>query len=101
MGHESGVSLAELVQNSFETYPQILRNVRLEDREKLRSWQQCEPLQQAIAQAGEDMGNTGRVLVRASGTEPLIRVMDESECPNAASHWVNYLVGVVETHLAA
>ncbi|CCQ54744.1 MULTISPECIES: phosphoglucosamine mutase [Crocosphaera] len=99
--HESGVSLAELVQNSFETYPQILRNVRLEDREKLRSWQQCEPLQQAIAQAGEDMGNTGRVLVRASGTEPLIRVMVESECPNAASHWVNYLVGVVETHLAA
>ena len=89
------------MQNSFDTYPQILRNVRLEDRTKLRSWQQCEPLQNAIAEAGEDMGNTGRVLVRASGTEPLIRVMVESESPDAANHWVNYLVGVVETHLAA
>ncbi len=99
--HESGVSLAELVKNSFDTYPQILRNVRLEDREKLRYWQQCEPLQQAITEAEAGMGNTGRVLVRASGTEPLIRVMVESECPDAANHWVNYLVGVVETHLAA
>ena len=99
--HESGVSLAELVKDSFETYPQILRNVRLEDREKLRYWQQCQPLQQAIAAAEEAMGNTGRVLVRASGTEPLIRVMVESECPDAADHWVNYLVGVVQTHLTA
>lgn len=99
--HESGVSLAELVKDSFDTYPQILRNVRLEDREKLRYWQESEPLQQAIAQAEAGMGNTGRVLVRASGTEPLIRVMVESECPDAANHWVNYLVGVVETHLAA
>ncbi len=97
--HESGVSLAELVKNSFETYPQILRNVRLEDREKLRYWQQCEPLQQAIVKAEEAMGNTGRVLVRASGTEPLIRVMVESECPDAADYWVNYLVEVVQTHL--
>lgn len=99
--HESGVSLAELVKDSFDTYPQILRNVRLEDREKLRYWQQCEPLQQAIAQAEARMGDTGRVLVRASGTEPLIRVMVESECPDAANHWVNYLVEVVETHLTA
>ncbi|EAZ92033.1 phosphoglucosamine mutase [Crocosphaera chwakensis] len=98
--HQSGVSLAELVKDSFDTYPQILRNVRLEDREKLRYWQECEPLQQAIAQAEAGMGNTGRVLVRASGTEPLIRVMVESECPDAANHWVNYLVEVVETYLA-
>ncbi len=98
--HESGVSLAELVNNSFDTYPQILRNVRLQDREKLRYWQDCEPLQQAIKEAQESMGNTGRVLVRASGTEPLLRVMVESECPDAANHWVNYLVAMVETHLS-
>jgi phosphoglucosamine mutase len=98
--HESGLSLAELVKNSFDTYPQILRNVRLEDRERLRYWQDCEPLQQAIKEAEEAMGNTGRVLVRASGTEPLIRVMVESECPDAANHWVNYLVAMVESHLA-
>ncbi|MEL4898624.1 phosphoglucosamine mutase [Crocosphaera sp. Alani8] len=99
--HESGVSLSELVKNSFETYPQILRNVRFEDREQLRNWQQCEPLQEAITQAKAGMGDTGRVLVRASGTEPLIRVMVESECPNAANYWVDYLVKVVETNLCA
>ncbi|MEA5532869.1 phosphoglucosamine mutase [Crocosphaera sp. XPORK-15E] len=96
---QSGVCLAELVQDSFQTYPQILRNVRVEDRELRRYWQECEPLQQAIAQAEKAMGNTGRVLVRASGTEPLIRVMVESERAEDASYWVEYLVAKVEEYL--
>ncbi|MEM8778832.1 MAG: phosphoglucosamine mutase [Cyanobacteria bacterium P01_G01_bin.49] len=98
--HQSEVSLAELVKNSFDTYPQILRNVRFADRDSLRHWQECQPLQKAIKQAEEGMGNTGRVLVRASGTEPLIRVMVESECPEAANYWVEYLVAMVTEHLA-
>ena len=97
--HRSGVSLAELVQASFHTYPQILRNVRVEDRERRCYWQECDPLQKAIQQAEQEMGHRGRVLVRASGTEPLIRVMVESDCPDMANYWVNHLVTVVQEHL--
>ena len=42
---ESGESLAQLVDSSFETYPQLLRNVRVDDREKRLKWHDCETLQ--------------------------------------------------------
>ena len=98
---QSGSSLTELVDNSFVTYPQILRNVRVEDRDRRSKWQECEPLEQAIAQAETDMGDRGRILVRASGTEPLIRVMVEAAERELTDYWTNKLVNVVETHLAA
>lgn len=96
---QSGGSLTELVDNSFTTYPQILRNVRVEDRQRRSKWQECEPLQQAIAHAETAMGDRGRVLVRASGTEPLIRVMVEAAERELTNYWTDKLVRVVETHL--
>lgn len=93
------VSLAQLVDQSFQTYPQILRNVRVEDRDRRCHWQECEPVQNAINQAETAMGNQGRILVRASGTEPLIRVMVESACAESAHHWTNELVLAVGQHL--
>jgi phosphoglucosamine mutase len=93
---QSGVKLQDLVDNSFQTYPQILRNVRVEDRDRRCDWQSCEPLQTAIALAESDMGDQGRVLVRASGTEPLIRVMVEAADAKVVNHWCSYLVGIVE-----
>ncbi len=98
---QSGTSLTELVDNSFQTYPQILRNVRVENRERRRKWQECEPVQQAIAQAEAAMGEQGRILVRASGTEPLIRVMVEAADQQLTSYWTDKLVRVVEQNLAA
>ncbi len=97
--HQCGNTLAELVDRSFQTFPQILRNVRVEDCERRRHWQTCEPLQQAIALAEAEMGATGRILVRPSGTEPLIRVMVEAESTQFAQYWVKHLVEVVEQHL--
>jgi phosphoglucosamine mutase len=97
---QSGISLTELVDKSFRTYPQILRNIRVEDRDRRTKWQECEPLQQAIAQAEADMGDRGRVLVRASGTEPLIRVMVEAFTQELTHYWTEQLVGVVEQNLA-
>ena len=97
---QSGVSLTELVNGSFQTYPQILRNVRVECREKRSKWQECQPVQQAIAQAETAMGNDGRILVRASGTEPVIRVMVEAVNQELTNHWTNHLVEVVEQNLA-
>ncbi len=98
---QSGTSLTELVENSFQTYPQILRNVRVEDRERRSKWQECQPVQQAIAQGEAAMGEQGRILVRASGTEPLIRVMVEAADQQLTSYWTDKLVRVVEENLAA
>ena len=96
---QSGLSLAELLDESFHPYPQILRNVRIEDRDRRLHWQSCDPLQQAIANAEREMGQGGRVLVRASGTEPLIRVMVEAACAHTAEHWTSHLVSTVQAHL--
>lgn len=96
---QSGVSLTELVDQSFQTYPQLLRNVRVEDRDRRLNWQQCGALTNAIAQAEAAMGDQGRILVRASGTEPLIRVMVEAESAQVAEYWTSELVQVVQQYL--
>jgi phosphoglucosamine mutase len=98
---QAHVPLSELVNQSFITYPQLLHNVRVEDREKRLGWQDCQPLQQAITRANSAMGDAGRVLVRASGTEPVIRVMVEAQAASVANHWTKELVDVVQQHLAA
>jgi len=97
---EAGVSLAELVDQSFQTYPQLLHNVRVIDRDRRLGWQSCQPLQQAIALAEAAMGDSGRILVRASGTEPVIRVMVEAANAEHANHWTNELVSQVQQHIA-
>ena len=99
--HQANVPLSEMVNQSFTTYPQLLHNVRVEDREKRVGWKECQPLQQAISRAEVAMGDAGRVLVRASGTEPLIRVMVEAEAAELANHWTKELVDVVQENLAA
>ncbi len=96
----SGGDLAQLVDQSFKTYPQLLRNVRVDDRSKRLNWQNCEALSGAIVQAETAMGDRGRVLVRASGTEPVIRVMVEAESADLANYWTDYLVSIVQQHLA-
>jgi phosphoglucosamine mutase len=95
---QSGRSLSHLVDESFQTYPQILRNVRVEDRHLRLNWQQSEQLQGAIAQAESAMGDQGRVLVRASGTEPVIRVMVEAVTDELTHHWTDQLVFAVQQY---
>lgn len=98
---QSEVPIEVLVDQSFQTYPQLLRNVRVEDRDRRLQWQECERLTQAIAQAEAQMGDQGRILVRASGTEPVIRVMVEAADAHVAEHWTAALVSVVEQQLGA
>ncbi|MEM7553789.1 MAG: phosphoglucosamine mutase [Cyanobacteria bacterium P01_A01_bin.84] len=98
---EAGMSLSDMVDASFKTYPQLLQNVRVEDLEKRLGWKECQPLQTAISEAEVAMGDAGRILVRASGTEPLIRVMVEAQKADLAHHWTQKLVSVVEQNLAA
>jgi len=67
--------LHELVAD-MSKYPQVMINVRLEVKLDLCA---CKPVQDAVLQAEIDLADTGRVLLRASGTEPLIRVMVEGQ----------------------
>ena len=95
----AGMQLSELVDQSFQTYPQLLRNVRVENRDRRKGWQQCEAVQRAIAQAEAAMGDQGRILVRASGTEPIIRVMVENASADLTHYWTEQLVSIVQQHL--
>jgi phosphoglucosamine mutase len=97
---QSGGSLAALVDQSFQTYPQRLENIRVENRDRRKHWQDCEPVQQAITKAEAAMGDLGRVLVRPSGTEPLIRVMVEAEQAALVDHWTDHISLAVRQHLA-
>ena len=73
--NRSGKKLSELASVT-EIYPQVLINVTVSKMGKVR-FPEDEEIKKAIAKAEEELGDTGRVLVRASGTEPLIRVMLE------------------------
>ncbi|MBE6630995.1 MAG: phosphoglucosamine mutase [Ruminococcaceae bacterium] len=71
----SGKTLAELTEG-YTVYPQVLENVQVKDREAAL---QDAAVLAAVAQAEEELGETGRILIRASGTEPVLRVMAEAE----------------------
>ncbi|GMA95703.1 hypothetical protein GCM10025881_25270 [Pseudolysinimonas kribbensis] len=92
----SGKPLAELAE-VMTVYPQVLLNVKGVDRERLDS---DEAVAAAVAAAQERLGSTGRVLLRPSGTEPLVRVMVEAEDHDAAVAIADELADVVRDRLA-
>jgi phosphoglucosamine mutase len=92
----TGRSLTELAA-VMERLPQVLINVPDVDRKRVAS---CEPLQAAVAEAALELGTTGRVLLRPSGTEPLVRVMVEAPSHVHASDVAERLAKVVYTELA-
>ena len=71
----SGQRPAELLKD-LKLYPQTLLNVRLQPGQ---DWKNSATLKQAIQQVELELGERGRVLIRASGTEPLVRVMVEAD----------------------
>jgi len=72
---ETGRPLSELAEQ-MTSYPQVLVNVRVKDK---RAWAENQAIKQAVAVAEKVLGGNGRLLVRPSGTEPLLRVMAEGE----------------------
>lgn len=62
-------------------------------------WEENEQIQAAIAAAKDELGNDGRILVRASGTEPLIRVMGEGSDKDRLERVIDDIVSVVEQEL--
>lgn len=77
--------------------PQVLINVRDVDKAAVESH---EGLQQAVAAAGQALGETGRVLLRPSGTEPVVRVMVEAGDMETAQSTAEQLAAVVKKYLS-
>lgn len=71
---QTGSSLAELA-SAMQTLPQVLINVTVADKDTAAS---APAVQTALGQAEAELGDTGRILLRPSGTEPMIRVMVEA-----------------------
>ena len=80
------------VAHVFEPLPQVLKNVRYTGPSPLES----DRVKVAISQAEAELSGSGRLLIRKSGTEPLIRVMAEGEDPDRVNAIVDWLAGVVE-----
>ena len=91
----AGKSLDELVAD-FRVFPQRLVNVPV--REKL-PLEEVAGVQGAINEASRALGECGRVVVRYSGTERLLRVMVEAEEEAQVAHWTGYIVSAVEQEL--
>lgn len=92
---ESARPVSELVQ-VMSRYPQVLVNVHVADKARLAT---SSAISTAIHAAEARLGDTGRVLVRASGTEPLVRVMAEAADADEAQQVVDALVAVVKAEL--
>ena len=79
--------------------PQTMVNVRVTPEGK-KAWKTCEPLSEAIRKAEDELAQSGRVIVRESGTEPLIRVMTEGDDEAQILRLADELADVVRRYLA-
>ena len=92
----TGKTLAELA-SVMKVYPQILVNVRNVDHHALKS---DDTIASAVLVAEAELGDTGRVLLRPSGTEPMVRVMVEAADQVTADRLANALADLVRERLA-
>ena len=73
-------------------YPQVLKNVRVADK---AAAQEDPQVRAAVAEIAAKLGDSGRILVRESGTEPLIRVMVEAQTQETCTQYVDYVVDTI------
>ncbi len=91
----TGRTLADLASD-LTTYPQVLLNVRVREKVELTS---VPAVAEAIARVETRVSGQGRLLVRYSGTEPLLRVMLEGRQQDEIRVWAQEIVDVVKEHL--
>ena len=89
---EKKAKLSDLIK-PVKIYPQLLVNVRVHDK---KAAEQDADVQAAVKAVEEALGNTGRILVRESGTEPLLRVMVEAETDEICNKYVYQVVDVLK-----
>jgi phosphoglucosamine mutase len=90
-----GLGVEELA-SCMQRYPQVLLNVRVRDPAGL---ERADAVWEAVGRSEAELGDAGRVLVRTSGTEPLVRVMVEAEEADDAARFAGELADVVRSSL--
>lgn len=86
-----------LLAGRLKRFPQLLQNVRVARKE---GWEKNATVQKAITEARTRLGQKGRIFVRASGTEPLIRVMAEGPDRDVLASILAEVTGVIDRELA-
>lgn len=92
---QTGKKLSELAEE-VTTYPQKLVNIRVTDKHNVMS---NPAISEVIEQVEQEMAGNGRVLVRPSGTESLLRVMAEAETEEAVNEYVDRIADVVRKEI--
>ncbi len=93
---DSDKTLAEFLRG-LKLYPQQLINVKIP---KSFNFSKNKTIKSIQLEAEKDLGNKGRILLRASGTEPLIRVMVEGESKQKVDYWAKQIAHTVQTACA-
>lgn len=93
----TGKKLSELA-DEMEVYPQVLVNVKVSEMGKKR-YENDKEIKNAVRSAEKELGDSGRVLVRVSGTEPLVRVMLEGKDENQITLLADEIAQVVKERL--
>ena len=93
--HRSGKSLAELIAD-LKTFPQVILNVKVREKKPLEDFPNVMTL---IGAAEEELKDTGRVVIRYSGTEALARVMIEAESEEAMRRHAEAIAGAIRAEL--
>ncbi len=83
-----------MLSGEMKTYPQVLKNVRVADKTAAR---ENPKVKAAVAAATDALGKDGRILVRESGTEPLIRVMVEAKTNEICEQYVDGVIAVIKS----
>lgn len=83
----------EKLASEVVIYPQVLKNVRVEDK---KAAQEDEAVQAEVAKAAKALGEGGRILLRQSGTEPVVRIMVEAEDMDTCEKYVNQVAAVMK-----
>ena len=89
---EKKQTLAKLA-SEYEVYPQVLKNVKVKDK---KAAQDDEKVQAEVAKVTESLGSNGRILLRQSGTEPVVRVMVEASDLETCEKYVDQVIKVME-----
>ena len=81
------------LSEGFTVYPQVLKNIRVHNKAEA---QNDNDVQAAVKTVAEKLGDSGRILVRESGTEPVIRVMVEAESEETCQKYVDEVIAVIK-----
>ena len=83
----------EKLASEVDIYPQVLKNVRVKDKKQA---QDDEAVQAEVAKVAESLGTDGRILLRQSGTEPVVRVMVEAPDLDTCGRFVDQVIDVMK-----